>query len=112
MGGHACAQWATLPRFDCVVRAKSAYPPRLCVRADIAPVGSVPIGDLSRCSKRPSFDELVGAEEKGFRDRQPERFGGQADSPTWFPIDLFRLEEIRLWRAANPETFASRNGLY
>ena len=28
------------------------------------------------------------------------------------PIDLFPLEEIRLWRAANPETFASRNGLY
>ena len=26
MRGHACAQWATLPRFDCVVCGKSAYP--------------------------------------------------------------------------------------
>ena len=30
----------------------------------------------------------------------------QADSPASFPIELFRLEEIRLWRAVNPETFA------
>jgi len=48
MGGHACAQWATLPRFDCVVCGKSAYPQRLCVRADIAPAGPVPCMDGAR----------------------------------------------------------------
>src|SRR6516164_6891641 len=55
MGGHACARWATLPRFDCVICGKSAYPPRLCVRADIAPVGPLMHEKtLGRCPWLPS----------------------------------------------------------
>src|SRR5262249_18134431 len=38
---------------------------------------SVPIGDLSRCSKLSQlFDNLVGAQKERFRDSEAECFGG------------------------------------
>jgi hypothetical protein len=46
-------QWETLPRFDCVVCGKSAYPPRLSVIADM------PISTLSAMRRPEQVQQCV-----------------------------------------------------